>query len=459
MTRLGLTLVVDLDPDEATVLEGSLAFEGYEISSQPGTERRSTSDSLGPILRYVLPGIASASLAARTILTLVKATRQGRIVAIEGDRVTVTRESTLPRGVIVVRHHGTTVDVIDLTDSEEPPKRLTDLIETQLANAPTAPAFPLLAIVSDAIADDLAEAELATVVPGVRIAPSEAALAVVGGAALGGVSLVAFSRIPGIGPLVAELLVRRSIESNHALRLRATSSDGSDIEIEIDGTTDVRIVAELVERLRHQPSGPQQRGAGPLPSTEPDDVSRKVFVVHGRDLQAAELIFRVLRTVDLRPQEWEQIVKTNGNPATSLADAITSGLAVGAVQAVVAVLTPDDVVTLHEQLHGDSEDDFEVSPQMQPRPNVLLELGWALANYPEQTIMIQFGHSLRPIADLAGLNVIRFDGDETAVKLGKLINRLGMAGCPVDLSGTDWLTTAPFRDIDAYTRRPDKHSS
>ena len=53
----------------------------------------------------------------------------------------------------------------------------------------------------------------------------------------------------------------------------------------------------------------------------------------------------------------------------------------------------------------------------------------ALAAYPERTIVVEAGH-LTPIADLAGINAICFDGSSTSVK--KLIARLKMTGCLVD---------------------------
>jgi hypothetical protein len=83
---------------------------------------------------------------------------------------------------------------------------------------------------------------------------------------------------------------------------------------------------------------------------------------------------------------------------------------------------------------------------------VLFELGLALMAYPDRTVIVEIGQ-LRPVADLAGLNVIRFDGSAIAIK--KVIDRLAQAGCPVDTSGTDWLDTDRFADLAAYRRSPD----
>jgi hypothetical protein len=85
----------------------------------------------------------------------------------------------------------------------------------------------------------------------------------------------------------------------------------------------------------------------------------------------------------------------------------------------------------------------------QARPNVLIELGIALANDPAHTIVLEVG-AHRPIADLAGTNVIRFDGGSVA--LGKVVERLKSAGCPVNEVGADWRDEARFAGLAVYAR-------
>jgi hypothetical protein len=59
---------------------------------------------------------------------------------------------------------------------------------------------------------------------------------------------------------------------------------------------------------------------------------------------------------------------------------------------------------------------------------------------------------MRPVADLAGLNVIRFDGSPVGIK--KVLERLKQAGGPVDDSGTAWLNASRFAGLAAYQRGP-----
>lgn len=179
------------------------------------------------------------------------------------------------------------------------------------------------------------------------------------------------------------------------------------------------------------------------------DQARHVFVVHGRDEQARQVMFDLLRKLDLKPLEWEPLVRAAGGGSPYLGDVVAS--APSLAQAALVLLTPDDVVRLHPELHAPREHGYEVTQTCQPRPNVLLELGMVLMAYPERTVIVEFG-DLRPIADLAGRNVIRFDG--SAVAVGKIVGRLERAGCAVDDSGADWRDTRSFQGLDAYRRRP-----
>lgn len=182
--------------------------------------------------------------------------------------------------------------------------------------------------------------------------------------------------------------------------------------------------------------------------------SRNVFVIHGRDEPVRRAIFGLLRQLDLRPLEWEPLVHATGNGTPFLGQVVDGAPMLA--QAAVVLLTPDDIVTLHPDLHGTPEDPHERQLTMQPRPNVLLELGIVLAAHPKSTLILEFGTNLRPIADLVGRNVIRFNPGtvHTNEPLRKIVGRLKEAGCAVDDSGTDWLDITPFTNLDAYRRLP-----
>jgi predicted nucleotide-binding protein len=179
------------------------------------------------------------------------------------------------------------------------------------------------------------------------------------------------------------------------------------------------------------------------------DVSRRVFVVHGRDDVLRSRMFDLLRALNLFPLEWEPIVAGGRDPLPFLNEVIARELDPGRVQAVLVLLTPEDIVHLHPALHEHDEQAHERNPVMQARPNVLVELGMALSSHRGRTVVVEVGR-VRPAADLAGLNVIRFDGSPGSLK--KVAERLKTAGCPVDDQGSDWLDPRRFAALDAYHR-------
>jgi predicted nucleotide-binding protein len=178
-----------------------------------------------------------------------------------------------------------------------------------------------------------------------------------------------------------------------------------------------------------------------------DDHARRVFVIHGRDEEARKAVFDFLRALGLYPLEWEQLVKAMRSAAPSLTEVVVN--APRQAQAVVALLTPDDVVQLHPALRGDADAAAERITSCQARPNVFVELGMALAIEPTRTIILEAG-VMRRIADLEGLNYVRID--HTARWCNKVAERLQTAGCPVDRSGADWHDPERFAGLAAFRR-------
>jgi predicted nucleotide-binding protein len=250
--------------------------------------------------------------------------------------------------------------------------------------------------------------------------------------------------------------------------------DLSYLEIDLGRTRRVRELAgeELRQAQRAEPTSPAGPAAGVTagePADEPGretssrppgaaaaadhpDVTRQVFIVHGRDGELTKNFSDLLRAVRLEPLEWETLVKATGSTAPYLGQVVAR--APHLAQATLVLLSPDDVVELHSDLFLDNDPPQERARSGQARPNVLFELGLALMAYPERTILVEVGQ-MRSVADLAGVNVIRFDGSAVAIK--KVLDRLEQAGCPVDPAGTDWLDTGRFAGLAAYQRGPGTH--
>ena len=166
--------------------------------------------------------------------------------------------------------------------------------------------------------------------------------------------------------------------------------------------------------------------------------SKKVFVVHGRNENARAAMFTFLRSIGLEPIEWIEAIKLTGKAAPYIGEVLD--VAFSHAQAIVILLTGDDLARLGNKFTNPGEVDEELTPQA--RPNVLFEAGLAFGRNPDRTILVQLG-STRPISDLAGRHSIIIDN--SSKKRQELASRLITAGCGVQIEHrTDWHTTGNF---------------
>jgi hypothetical protein len=166
-----------------------------------------------------------------------------------------------------------------------------------------------------------------------------------------------------------------------------------------------------------------------------------VFVVHGRNLRAAKALFEFLRALGLHPIEWARAVKATGHGSPHVGEVLDAGFAL--CQAVVVLMTPDDVGYVRERFFYSNDDPpEEAMPRGQPRLNVIFEAGMALGRFPERTIIVELGR-LRPFSDIGGRHTIRIN--DTPEQRQELKERLESAGCEVK-AGSDWLEAGKFSE-------------
>ena len=165
---------------------------------------------------------------------------------------------------------------------------------------------------------------------------------------------------------------------------------------------------------------------------------RSVFVVLGRNDVVRDSMFDFLRSINLKPIEWTQAVALTGHGSPYIGQILDA--AFNDAQAIVVLLTPDEVAYLQPR-YGTGDDDPEIQPAEQARPNVLFEAGMALGRDAERTVVVEVGET-RPFSDFAGRHVVRLDN--TTENRQALAHRLQTAGCEVDLSGTAWHTAGDF---------------
>jgi predicted nucleotide-binding protein len=177
-----------------------------------------------------------------------------------------------------------------------------------------------------------------------------------------------------------------------------------------------------------------EQGPGPTASG-----ARVVFVVHGRNQKARDALFTFLRSIGLHPLEWLEAIQATGKPTPYIGDILDA--AFSNAQAVVVLLSPDDEARLREPFQAPGDPPHEKELTSQARPNVLFEAGMDMGRDPNRTILVEVGH-LRPFSDIAGRHVVRLDN--STQRRQELAQRLEAAGCPVNLTGTDWHTAGDF---------------
>lgn len=203
---------------------------------------------------------------------------------------------------------------------------------------------------------------------------------------------------------------------------------------------------DLIKRA----AGVQKREAQP----EFADDRRKVMVVVGRDNRLVESLFTFLRTIDLQPQEWSKLVGSANSAAPYIGQVLDS--AFSECQAVVVLITPDDIAYLRPDLTADPDAENEGVPQGQARPNVFYEAGMAIARFPTRTVFVEVGDT-RAASDLGGIHAVRMN--ESPACRRDLAQRLANAGCEVDDSGAAWLTAGDFSQPSVSASAPTEEDS
>lgn len=164
-----------------------------------------------------------------------------------------------------------------------------------------------------------------------------------------------------------------------------------------------------------------------------------VWVVHGRNQQAANALRGFLRALGLQPLEWNEAVGKTRHGSPYVGEVLERAFRDAA--AVVVLLTPDDEARLRALYRTGGDSGYETKLTGQPRPNVLFEAGMAFGRKPENTVLVQLG-SVRPFSDVAGRHLVRLDN--TPERRLELATRLTNAGCDVNMAGLDWLSAGDF---------------
>ncbi|WP_299960518.1 TIR domain-containing protein [uncultured Modestobacter sp.] len=168
--------------------------------------------------------------------------------------------------------------------------------------------------------------------------------------------------------------------------------------------------------------------------------NRSIFLVHGRDHDARNALIELLRSFDLRVVTWREATsKAAGGGTPYTGDIVRAGLEMA--NAVVVLLTPDDVGYVRPAFREERDGADELQPTGQARLNVIFEAGMAMALGRERVVIVEVGVT-RGLSDTAGIHTIRLRDDPESRK--DFAARLRNAGLTVDTDGESWRTAGSF---------------
>jgi predicted nucleotide-binding protein len=150
----------------------------------------------------------------------------------------------------------------------------------------------------------------------------------------------------------------------------------------------------------------------------------------------------------LKPLEWSKARSLTGKPNPYTWEIVDRALKEAG--AIVAFLTPDDEARLRQHLWSEQESALEKEFLPQARQNVIFEAGVAYGRAPERTVLVRIG-SQRPMSDLAGHYIYQLDNSPQSRQA--IADALQTAGCPVDVTGTDWYKAGDFTVAEASKER------
>jgi len=170
---------------------------------------------------------------------------------------------------------------------------------------------------------------------------------------------------------------------------------------------------------------------------------RTVFVVHGRNIEARNSMYTFLRSIGLIPINIPEAMRLTNSVTPYVGEILDKAFSLA--QAVVVLMTPDDIGCLRKPFRKRDDNSYETELTPQARLNVIFEAGMAMGGaFRNRTIIVELG-KLRQLSDLHGRFVVRLNN--SIARREDLITRLENAGCDVDDSNNDWQEAGDFDSV------------
>jgi hypothetical protein len=170
-------------------------------------------------------------------------------------------------------------------------------------------------------------------------------------------------------------------------------------------------------------------------------VKPKVFVIHGRDIEARDELVKLLDALGLQHHSFERVAARLG-AAPFVADIVIRGIRDAAV--VIALFTPEEHATFYDPVTAEYRGTAAGEARWQARPNVIFEAGVALGVARKRTILATLGSDVQLFSDVSGVHFVSLAGADGKQMLRDRIEQV--LGAPLEVDG-NWESAADFRRI------------
>ncbi len=199
-------------------------------------------------------------------------------------------------------------------------------------------------------------------------------------------------------------------------------------------------VAEDEEQLEYElPVGVKKSRETEVMMPVPD--KRKVFVIHGRNIDARTAVDHFLKALKLEPLDFDELAADMG--VEFVGNIVLEGLR--RAQGIVVLFTPDEYSALLPSFRSSPSDTSPASLRWQGRPNVLFEAGIAFGMARERSVLVTLGSEVSLFSDAEGLHIVRLDNTVESRK--KFRQKLIGTQCDVDQRTGDWTDPAKSGDF------------
>jgi predicted nucleotide-binding protein len=172
-------------------------------------------------------------------------------------------------------------------------------------------------------------------------------------------------------------------------------------------------------------------------ATMPD--SKKVFIIHGRNVDARGQMGIFVRSLGLVPINFADLRASLGGTPT-IADIVESGM--NQAQGVIALITADEYAAVRPDYRYAHDQPDDVA-RLQARPNVIFEAGMAFGKDRKRVVFVLLGNP-KLFTDVAGIHVLRPTNDPSGDRAVLRSTLWQGMGCEVEPHSTDWMKAGDF---------------